>query len=159
MNRRRWCVLAGISVAAILALSWTALAADNWLGTWKLNTAKSKYNPGPAPKSQTVKQEAWEGGVKATTDGVGADGKPTHTEYAAKYDGKDYPWKGNPNADMISMKKIDDNTYEAVWKLNGKVTITAKTVISGDGKTRTNTQTGTDAQGHKVNNVVVYDRQ
>src|ERR1041385_6449595 len=71
----------------------------------RLSVAKSKYSPGPASKSQTVKQEAWEGGVKLTTDGMDSDGKPTHTEYAAKFDGKDYPWKGNPNADMISIKR------------------------------------------------------
>lgn len=45
----------------------------------------------PASKSGTAKFEAWEGGIKVTTDGVSADGKPTHTECAAKYDGKDYP--------------------------------------------------------------------
>src|SRR5215831_2117096 len=117
MNGRRWYALAALSVAAMMALSWPALAADNWLGTWKLNTAKSKYSPGPGPKSQTIKQEAWESGVRLTADGVDVDGKATHTEYAAKYDGKDYPWKGNANADTISVKRIDDNTYESVWKL------------------------------------------
>jgi hypothetical protein len=41
-----------------------------------LNLAKSKYSPGPAPKSQTLKIEAWgDDGVKYTADGVGADGK------------------------------------------------------------------------------------
>jgi hypothetical protein len=148
-----------VAAVAVFTLSGAALAADNWLGTWKLNAAKSKYSPGPMPKSQTLKQEVWEGGMKLTSDGIDAEGKPTHGEYAVKYDSKDYPWKGNANADMISVKKVDDNTYEAVWKLKGKVTITSKTVVSKDGKTRTSTQTGTDAQGRTVNNVVVYDKQ
>jgi hypothetical protein len=148
-----------LAAVAVFIAGRTVLAADNWLGTWKLNTAKSKYSPGPMPKSQTLKQEAWEGGMKLTTDGTDADGKTTHAEYAAKYDGKDYPWKGNPNADMISVKRIDDNSYETVWKLKGKVTITSKTTVSRDGKSRTTTQTGTDAQGKTVNNVVVYDKQ
>jgi hypothetical protein len=136
-----------------------ALGADNWLGTWKLNPAKSKYIPGPAPKSQTLKQEAWEGGIKLTTETTDATGNTTHGEYSAKFDGKDYPWMGNPNADTISIKRVDDNTYQATWKLKGKVTITSKTVVSKDGKTRTTTQTGTDAQGKAVNNVTVYDKQ
>ena len=38
-------------------------------------------------------------------DGVGADGKPTHSEFQAKYDGKDYPFKGNPDADALSYNK------------------------------------------------------
>ena len=28
--------------------------ADSQVGTWKLNLAKSKYSPGPAPKSATT---------------------------------------------------------------------------------------------------------
>ncbi len=159
MNRSKRFVLGFAVIAAVLALSCTAFAADNWLGSWKLNVAKSKYSPGPAPKSQTLKQEASAGGMKATTDGVDGEGKPTHTEYTAKYDGKDYPWKGNVNADMLSLKRIDDNSYEAVWKLKGKTTITSRTVVSKDGKTRTSTQTGKDAQGRTVNNVTVYDKQ
>ena len=159
MNRGKWYASVCLAFAAMLGLSVSALAADNWLGTWKLNTAKSKYSPGPMPKNQTLKQEMSAAGMKATTDGVDGEGKPSHTEYVAKFDGKDYPWKGNLNADMISLKRIDDNTYEAVWKLKGKQTIVSKTVVSSDGKTRTSTQTGTDAQGRKVNNTVVYDKQ
>ena len=159
MRTNRLLMCAVTVLAAVLAFSLVALGADNWLGTWKLNVAKSKYSPGPAPKSQTLKQEAWEGGIKLTTDGIDPEGKPTHGEYAAKFDGKDYPWKGNVNADMISLKRIDDNTYESTWKKGGKVTITTKTVVSRDGKNRTTTQTGKDAQGRTVNNTTVYDKQ
>ena len=153
-------VLAVLSALVLtLVLVATASAADNWVGTWKLDVAKSTYSPGPAPQSNAARLEAWEGGIKATTDGVGADGKPTHTEFAAKFDGKDYPYTGNPNIDTISLKRIDDDTYEAVLKKQGKVTLTSKNVISKDGKTRTQMQTGTDAQGRAVNNTLVWDRQ
>src|SRR5687767_9628439 len=103
---------------------------DPAVGTWKLNVEKSKYSPGPAPKSQTLKFEAWDGGLKLTADGVDSEGKPTHAEYAAKFDGKDYPFTGSPNADAIALKRIDDYTIEATWKKGGKVTITARTTIS-----------------------------
>jgi hypothetical protein len=105
----------------VLALTAVVIAADNNVGTWKLNLAKSKYSPGPAPKSQTLRIEAWgDDGVKYAADGVGADGKPTHAEFHPKYDGKGYPFKGNPDADMLSYKQIDANTLEATTKLNGK---------------------------------------
>jgi hypothetical protein len=59
----------GIGVfVMVVALSCATFAADNWVGTWKLNVSKSKFSPGPAPKSQMLKQEPWEGGVKLTTD-------------------------------------------------------------------------------------------
>ena len=134
-----------VSLAACCALvlsSSVALAADNWLGTWNLDLAKSKYSPGPAPKSLTLKFEATASGIKFTGDGVDADGKPTHSVFLSKFDGKDVPYEGNPDADMASPNKIDDNSYENTWKKGGKATTMAKAVVSADGKTMTITQTG-----------------
>jgi hypothetical protein len=144
----------------VLALCALAFGADNNVGTWKLNIAKSKYSPGPPPKSQTLKIEAWgTDGVKYVADGVGPDDKPTHSEFQAKYDGKDYAFKGNPDADMLAYKRIDDNTLEATTKLKGKVATTAKITVSKDGKTRTVAQAGKDAQGKAINNTSVYEKQ
>lgn len=134
--------------------------AAKHVGTWNLNVAKSTYSPGPAPKSQTLKIEALgEDGIKYAADGVGADGKPTHSEFEAKFDGMEYEFKGNPDADTLVYKWIDANTLEASLKLKGKPTTTANIVISDDGKTRTVTQTGTDAQGRAVKIVSVYEKQ
>ena len=158
--QRRFALVFALVVISVMALTTVVIAADNNVGTWQLNLAKSNYSPGPAPKSQTLKIEAWgDDGVKYTADGVGADGKPTHAEFQAKYDGKDYPFKGNPDADMLSYKRIDANTLEATTKLNGKGTIAAKAVVSADGKTRTVTQTGTNAQGQALSVTSVYERQ
>jgi len=151
-----------VSLAACGAVAFSssvALAGDNWLGTWKLNVAKSEYSPGPTPKSLTLKFERTEGGVKLTSDGVDAGGKATHAEYVSKFDGMDVQWAGNPDADTASAKKIDDNSYENVWKKGGKTTITAKAVVSEDGKTLTVNLNGTNAKGQTVNNAAVYDRQ
>ena len=151
-----------VSLAACCALvlsSSVALAADNWLGTWKLDAAKSKYSPGPAPKSLTLKFEATAGGIKFTGDGVNADGKPNHSMFLSKFDGKDVPYEGNPDAETAAPMKIDDNSYSNTWKKGGKPTVTAKVVVSADGKTMTITQTGTNAKGETVNNAIVYTKQ
>jgi len=145
--------------SAIVLSSSVALAAENWLGTWKLDVAKSKFVPGPGPKSLTLKFEATKDGIKVTSDRVDAEGKATHGGYVSKFDGKDAPWEGNPEADMASPKKIDENSYENTWKKGGKVTIVAKGVVSKDGKTLTVTQTGTDSKGRAVNSTAVYDKQ
>jgi len=139
----------------------TAFAADMLSGTWKQNMAKSKYDPANlAPKSGTTKWEAvGADGLKWVADGVDAQGKPTHAEFSGKFDGKDYPLKGIPVEDTRAYKRIDDFTYEFVSKKAGKVTTTTHMVISRDGKTRTLTTTGTDGEGHKVNNTVVYEKQ
>ena len=133
-------------------------AANPNLGTWKLNEAKSKSSPG-LPKNVTVVVAAVGDNIKVTLDGVDGDGKPTHSEWTGKFDGKDYPVTDDPTSDMRSYKTIDDHTLEFAAKKGGKVTISGKVVISVDGKTRTVTVSGTDAAGKKVTGTAVYDRQ
>ena len=150
------------SLAALFAIalgSTGALAAENWLGTWKLNTAKSKFAPGPAPKSQTLKWEKTPEGIRQTADTVDADGKPGHGSYLSKFDGKDVAWEGNPNADKANPKKINDSLFVNYWTLGGKQTIIAKVRVSKDGKTMTVSQTGRDAKGETVHSIAVYDKQ
>jgi hypothetical protein len=142
-----------------LALAVTAAAADQHSGTWKMNPAKSKYSPGPGPKSTTVKVEADEQGVKIDAEGINADGSPLHVQYDAKFDGKDYQVTGVPYADTVSVKRIDANTIESTMKKSGQVVMTVTAKVSNYGKTRTSTFKGKDAEGHDVLNVVVSDKQ
>ena len=133
-------------------------AADGFMGTWKLNEAKSKIGPG-ARKNSTVVYEAAGDNVKVTTDGTNGEGKPLHTEWTGKFDGNDYAVTGDPSGDMLSIKKVDDHTLTATRKKDGKVISTSRIVLSADGKTRTVTASGTDAKGHKVSSTSVYDKQ
>jgi len=134
-------------------------ANDPMFGIWKLNVSKSTYTPGPAPKSAISKFEPWEDGIKATIDVVAGQGNKNHLEVAAKFDGKDYPIKGSPMADAISLKRVNDRQVDVVEKKDGKIVMTGKSVISADGKTSTVMQTGKDPQGRPINNVVIYDKQ
>ena len=164
--RTRLAVMCFGLLAVFAFFTVTAMGADMLAATWKLNVTKSKYSPGPAPRSNVVKFEAIDGGIKLVADGVDSQGRKTHNEYTAKYDGKDYPAKpmldGKPNpnaADAVSYKRIDDYTYEATTKLKGKTLTVARHVISKDGKTRTVTTTGMNVQGQKVNDVTVFEKQ
>ena len=134
------------------------IAADGFMGTWKLNEAKSKIGPG-APKNSTVVYEAAGDSVKVTIDGTDSEGKPLHSEWTGKFDGNDYPVTGDPSVDMRSIKKVDDHTLTATQKKDGKVTTTARIVLSADGKTRTVAASGTDAKGKKISSTAVYDKQ
>lgn len=129
------------------------------IGTWKLNVARSTFSPGPPLKGQTAKIEGVDGGLKVVVDRVESDGKRTHFEWTAKFDGKDYPVKGDPARDAVSVGKIDDYTIEITNKKAGKAYSTIRAVYARDGKSRTETTTGTDAQGRKINNVTAWDRQ
>jgi hypothetical protein len=140
-------------------MSLSAQATDPASGTWELNLAKSKFSPGPPPKSQTRTFEATGADVKYTLKGIDAEGKPTLVRYTAKYDGKDYPVTGSQDFDAISLKHVDAVTAEATLKKGGKVVATTKRVVSKDGKTLTLTTIGTNAKGQAVNNVAVFDKR
>ncbi len=148
-------------VVLVVALSWNlaAAAADQHSGTWKMNPEKSKYSPGPAAKSVNLTIEADENHIKINAEGVDGNGNPTHVQYDAKFDSKDYPATGLPAGDSVSVKRIDAETIQATMKKGGKVMMTVTSVVSKDGKTRTSTFKGKDAQGKDVHNVVVYDKQ
>ena len=97
--------------------------------------------------------------IKVTVDGTDRDGKPTHNEWTGKFDGKDYPVTGDPATDARSYKVVDDHTLELTIKKGGKVVLSGKVVTSADGKTRTVTTKGKDAEGKKFENIAVYDKQ
>ena len=143
--------------ADIVGLS--AQASDPRIGTWKLNVAKSKYSPGPAPQALTVKVEPSGQGEKVTTEFVNADGTRTTTEYTANFDGKDYPLTGSQIADTVSIKRSNARTTVRTDKKGGTVVQTLRRVVSKDGKTMTVTTKGTNAQGQAVNNVAVFEKQ
>jgi hypothetical protein len=144
---------------ALLGVSAILSAADPAIGTWKLNLAKSKYNPGPPPKSATTTYEESADGIKRTGESIDAEGNRTSFEYTAKYDGADYPTKGSDIYDSISLKRNNDYTVAATLKKSGKVVTQARRVISKDGKTLTLTTTGTNAKGQKFKNVAIYEKQ
>ena len=98
-------------------------------------------------------------GIKVSTKAVGADGKPTMTEFTAMFDGKDHPVTGNADYDATMMKRVDSHTIEFTRKKGGKTAQTATSVVSKDGKTRTITTTGVNAQGQKINNVAVFEKK
>jgi len=151
--------------SSVLIFALCALAAvvcfaanDAFMGTWKLNEAKSKLSAS-APKNNTVTYEAAGDSTKVTIDGTAPDGSATHSEWTGKFDGKDYPSTGNPNEDTRSAKMINDHTYRVVSKKGGKVVLTAHIVVAPDGKSRTVTVHGTDSNGKKYTSVAVYDKQ
>jgi hypothetical protein len=132
----RWTLSRSLGVFGVLvvAMSSAGLAQGPapGMGSWTLNVAKSKFSPGPAPKTATVTFSAAGDGVKAVIDTVSTTDAKVHWEYTAAFDGKPHPVTGNP-----------DGTTR---------------VVSADGKTMTVTSKGTNAQGQKVDNVQVYEK-
>jgi len=144
--------------AAVLVVS--AQSKDPLVGTWVLNVAKSKYTPGPAPKSATTTIETVGGGYKFTVHQVPATGPDQNWTFITNFGGQPAKITGNnPLADAATYTKVNATTYDSVQTMKGKETQRQHVVVSADGKTRTVTSTGTDAKGQKINNVAVYEKK
>jgi hypothetical protein len=147
----------GVLVLLVASVAW-AQTSDPMSGTWKLNVAKSKYSPGPAPKSQTLVISGDDKARKLLVDAVPATGPAQHWEVSGA-SGADLPVTGNnPNADTYHFTRINATTLEAQYKKGGKPTLKQRAVVGADGKTLTVTASGMDASGKAVNNVAVYER-
>ena len=128
------------------------------MGTWKLNEAKSKISHG-APKNTMVVYEAAGENVRIVIDGIGSDGKPMHSEWTGKFDGKDYPVIGDPNSDARSYTKIDDRILGFNFKRRGKRIACGRLEVSSDGNSGKVTIAGVDSKGKKFISTTVYNKQ
>jgi hypothetical protein len=73
---------------------------------------------------------------KSTTDGLMVS-FPTGGSYDAKFDGKDYPFKGSPNISTVSLTKVNDRSFDETRKGDGKIVYVYHWTVSADGKTMT----------------------
>jgi hypothetical protein len=96
--------------------------------------------------------------IKVTVDGVDKDGKPTHSVWVGKFDGKAYPAKGNLSWTSAAYKVVNDRTNDITTMKDGKIVWTGRITVSADGKSRTVTVNGTDAKGKKFTGKAVYDK-
>src|SRR2546427_11811915 len=112
-------------VVVALGAAMVSAQTDPQVGTWKLNVAKSKYNPGPVPKANLIVITVAGQGIKVSAKGTDAEGKPISSDYTVAFDGKDAPVTGQPAYDTTSAKRIDKNTTQFTRKKAGKVVQTA----------------------------------
>jgi hypothetical protein len=150
-------------VVLCLGVPGLMLGQDNPnIGTWKLNTGKSKYAGVPAPKSLTRTVTADGDSVKYSFEGTGADGTALAYGFTLKYDSNDAAITGSGmpyGADQIAIKRVNAHTFSATLKKDGKVIGTSRSVVSHDGKTTTLIAKGTGADGKAVSSTQIYEKQ
>ena len=150
-------------VAAVCVFSVALGAADNpFVGTWKLNTAKSKGTPGMLSKEATVVFEAVGDQMKRTVTGIDPDGEPVNSSSTIAWDGKEHKVEGSKGRPpvMVAVKSVNDRRVNVTVKnADGKVVSSGHAEVSKDGKTMTATFKGEDPKGRKFNNVEVFDKQ
>lgn len=146
-----------ISLLTVLFASAVVLAAQTnqnnpFTGTWKLNVAKSKFDPAPGPKSETV-TIAPDG--KVSVEEVTPDGQTVNWSFTPSGDTA-VPIEGMENATVVS--KQSGNTVDHTWKI-GSGTETGHGVVFKSGKTMKYTMTGTNAQGQEVHTIAIFEKQ
>ncbi len=100
----------------------TPAGAHALSGSWKMTKLESVSNNGA-----TVTLHVTDKGV-SVKDGNGVG-------YDAQFDGKEYPIAGDLEKTLVTVKRIDDHTFEESEKRAGKVSSFARVSVSGDGKT------------------------
>jgi hypothetical protein len=149
---RKLCFTA-LLFASALAL-WAA-DKDAFIGTWKLDVAKSTFDPGPPPKGETVTIAP----DQVSVHEVGPDGTAVDWSYASVASGTPSKITGMPgggNATVTENRK--GNTVEHTWHYdNGEEK--GRGVITDHGKVLRYTLTGTNEQGKTVNDKLVFERQ
>ncbi len=147
------------SAAAVLFVAVVSYAAnDVFMGTWKLNEAKSRLSPSTGQNTTVVYAPAGDS-VRLTRDGTGPSGQPTHSEWMGKFDGMDYAVTGDATYDTLAIRMVSDHILSGTLKKGGNVIATYRVVVSPDGRSRTVTFTGTDANGMKTTSTAVYEKQ
>jgi hypothetical protein len=152
-------VVGAVLAVGIGATAVAASAPDPAIGTWTLNVAKSKFSPGPAPKSATRTYAQTPDGIALTFSGVAADGSPTSGSSTFKYDGKEYPITGSPDYDTLVLKRVNGTTVKSLLKKDGKVIGYTTRTVTAHGKVLTLSSSGKDAKGTRFHQIAVYDKQ
>ena len=130
-----------IAFFAFVVCSTLHAQSNPLVGTWELNTAKSKYDPGPMPKGLTRTVEAQGDRVEniRLQESPPTEELDRDTGFSVQFvDGKDNPVTGSmpAGADSISAKRTDSNHYVATLKKDGKVVGTSSSWPGFEGRKR-----------------------
>ena len=147
-------------VARIIFIGLLALLAETkgpWIGTWKLNPARSTTAP-DRYKRLIARIEPWEDGLKVTYEMVGTRGGVSYLEWTGRFDGKDYPVQGADYIMTNAYTLLNDHSYQIVVKVEGSVAATARVEVSSDGKSLTTVTTEKNARGQTISSTAIYER-
>ena len=147
-------------VLALLGFAATLCAADPFVGTWKMNPAKTKYKAGTAPKEQTVTITEAGSDLNVKVAGTAADGSKISVAYTVPSAGGTGKFtESSAYYDGISAKRIGASEREMSYMKGGKTVYTAHSKISTDGNSLAVSSKGVNPLGQTVDANVAYDKQ
>ena len=150
----------GMQAIALLMLLGASCWAEDALGTWKMNAAKSRFH-GPPPRAMTVRYEPQAGGEVWTFDQVRADGNSETTSQTLRFDGKEYSCGDvglDERPDTVMSGKPDGRTAEVFYKKSGRLARRMVRTVSADGRQMTLDIRVTPEKGPVVERRLVFER-
>jgi hypothetical protein len=147
-----------LCLLALLVFALPLFATDPFVGTWTLNTAKTKYTTGSPAKNATLVIEEQGTNLQTTVTGTTSDGAPISAKFTVPISGGTGSIQAG-DANGITSKQISANVRENTYTKDGKEIRSRHIVISKDGKTMTSKVKGVNPAGSPVDGVDVYDKQ
>jgi hypothetical protein len=147
-----------IRAVALFTFIGVLFAQSPFAGTWKLDTAKTKYTTGEPPKDLTLTIEEQGDNIQVSGTGTNADGSPLSVKYSVPVSGGAGQVQEGPY-DAVSSKRISANVRENSYTKNGKDVASRRVVVSKDGKTMRSTVTGINAIGKPIKGTDVFQKQ
>lgn len=148
-------------LVTLVALSIEAIAAADspFAGTWKFNPAKSKMGSSDTTKSDVMLIKSDDKTISLMDEEIDAQGAHKISVENAKFDGKDYPVKGDPNSDAVAYERTGPREFTGTTKKDGKVTAKYTISVSEDGQTTTVHYTAYAEGGKTESGTSVFDKQ
>ena len=134
--------ISALTLAAALAISGAAFAESPFVGSWKLDTAKSRFTGDTMTYTKTATGYHYSNGSTVAYD-FADDGKP----YVTMIAGRTTTWT-----------KAADGGWDVVFAADGKVLTKAHRTLSPDGATLTTTYEEYRPDGTTVHESDVYKR-
>lgn len=145
---------------AVFGFATVLLAADPFVGTWKLDPARSKCKTGTLNKDMTVVIAESGGDLDSDATGTTADGNSYSNHFVAPLKGGAGKIVTSPSPyDAVSARKSGASRRVTTFSKGGKVVYTVTTTVSADGKTLTAAAKGTNAVGKAVDCTNVMAKQ
>lgn len=150
-----------LAAVALVAIPYSAVAADPFVGTYKLNAAKSASSGSQVPPELTLTISEEKDNLLVETSGKTATGAAISADVLVlpKSGGTVKAPEGTRAYDSTVVKRTNANTIDVVAMQAGKERTRVKFALSRDGKTLTRSFTSTDAQGRPVSGTSVHERE
>jgi len=108
-----------------------------FLGTWKLTRCEPTRPDLPHPVSGTTRSTQEDDGIHLNSEGTWSDGRVVKMSIVYQMDGGWYPVAGSLVADSVSVRRLDELSFEAKLRKGGADVGTQITTVSADGRTLT----------------------